>query len=568
MKKYLWLLLMLIASSSLAAQQTVTFPPDYKVMNRATKYNANFTELYGLPSYGISSSDISTWNAKQNRVSGVCGTGYAIRTVNVDGTVTCEATGGGGVSTWLGLTDTPAAYTANYWVKVNAAGTGLELTVAPTGSGDMTGPGSSTDNHLVLFSGTAGTATKQGQCYEDAGKLYCPEFGTTKPDGERYLLITNPGDPTVTCDASLDGAWTYNLATHTRIECKGGTWVPVSSGGSGNVILTEGATAPTAGSLPEGSLYHYTTDHTLYLQTATGLLHSAAWSWTPNAATYSLTVDMVDGNGVDKFTYLGTDYTTDQTFSGLTADSTFTVTADTGRAVSCTGTGLTDNGSDSYTANTDNENVTATCTYSASGVAMSHHFKFDAAGGTGNDQIYDEVTGTWVGSGASTVTFTTDGARTIIQSDADTDRVSVPALDNINYSDQLTIEVTTKTSVVDDVNLFSYRYTDNGDYLYYRPVRTNTTATIDVRSNFGAIASADFPSVAADTWHTVRALIDFTNKTLDIYVDGSLQSHSADTSELADWTTLSGDLFFAYVNSGTNIVSVDDVKIWHGLVIP
>jgi len=106
----------------------------------------------------------------------------------------------------------------------------------------------------------------------------------------------------------------------------------------------------------------------------------------PAPTTYSLTVDMIDGNGTDKFTYSSTDYTTDQTFSGLSADATFTVTADTGRTVSCTGTGLTDNTGGSYTANTDSENVTAACTYSASGgIACTGAETFIRGAGTSGD---------------------------------------------------------------------------------------------------------------------------------------------------------------------------------------
>ena len=81
--------------------------------------------------------------------------------------------------------------------------------------------------------------------------------------------------------------------------------------------------------------------------------------------TYSLTITPSGFTGADKITYLGNDYTGLQEFGGLTADASFTVTPDTGRAIACTGTGLTDNTGGSYTANTDTTNVVATCTSSA-----------------------------------------------------------------------------------------------------------------------------------------------------------------------------------------------------------
>jgi hypothetical protein len=57
--------------------------------------------------------------------------------IYVNGT---EFTGGGGsgATTFLALTDTPATYTANKWLKVNATGTAIVETDAPAGGGAAT----------------------------------------------------------------------------------------------------------------------------------------------------------------------------------------------------------------------------------------------------------------------------------------------------------------------------------------------------------------------------------------------------------------------------------------------
>ena len=47
------------------------------------------------------------------------------------------ADGADGVTTWLALTDTPTAFTADKWVKVNTAGNALELVDAPQSSGGL-----------------------------------------------------------------------------------------------------------------------------------------------------------------------------------------------------------------------------------------------------------------------------------------------------------------------------------------------------------------------------------------------------------------------------------------------
>lgn len=74
--------------------------------------------------------------------------------------------GGGGSSTWLGLTDTPGAFTgqAGKYPKVNAGETALEFGT-PSGGGDVVGPASSVNSRIVLFDGVTGKLIK------DAGKL-------------------------------------------------------------------------------------------------------------------------------------------------------------------------------------------------------------------------------------------------------------------------------------------------------------------------------------------------------------------------------------------------------------
>ena len=76
------------------------------------------------------------------------------------------AGGGGGIDTWLELTDTPGAYTgqAGKYTKVNAGETALEFGT-PLGGGDVVGPASSVNSRIALFDGVTGKLIK------DAGKL-------------------------------------------------------------------------------------------------------------------------------------------------------------------------------------------------------------------------------------------------------------------------------------------------------------------------------------------------------------------------------------------------------------
>lgn len=78
----------------------------------------------------------------------------AVTSANTLGFVTPTGGGGGGVTTFTALTDTPSTYTANKWVKVNASGTALEWTDAPTGTAGAAGS--------VWYSGTTAPASGTG----------------------------------------------------------------------------------------------------------------------------------------------------------------------------------------------------------------------------------------------------------------------------------------------------------------------------------------------------------------------------------------------------------------------
>jgi len=148
-------------------------------------------------------------------------------------------------------------------------------------------------------------------------------------------------------------------------------------GGSGNVNLSEGSGAPAAGALPEGSLYHDTDDHTLFLQTATGLLHSGAWTWTANPAV-TRTLSITDpGNG----------------------DVITCSDADLSAAINC-GNGNTD-----CSATTSNNAVVSGITGTA---ASGRHWTAWTGDITGT--AYDNGTVTMDANKAGTATFAADSA--------------------------------------------------------------------------------------------------------------------------------------------------------------
>ncbi len=104
--------------------------------------------------------------------NGQAGTNGQILSTTASGTDWVDAPVGGS-TTFLGLTDTPASYTANQYVRVNATGTGLEFVAFPTESDTLdavTTRGDTTTNHI-----TAG--------------------GLTVEDDEAQLHINSGSDP-------------------------------------------------------------------------------------------------------------------------------------------------------------------------------------------------------------------------------------------------------------------------------------------------------------------------------------------------------------------------------------
>lgn len=634
MKKYLWLLLILIAGSSWAAQQTVTFPPDYKVRDRATKYNANFTELYRLAHDSYSSlqeyddgdvvtsghvlyvslqdnntghpvTDAAWWEAVQTGGGGIShapsdGNTYGSKDgawarIDYNNLLNLPTipTNNNQLTNGAGYISTETDPTVDTSVKIanKFTGTGDYLKSdgtrgTPTGSGDMAksvydiGDNGIVDNAEALLGGTWAAPGAIGSTTPAAVTGTTATFDTyttSAADGSRYQLIWNTNDPSTTCDAAHNGAFAYRRSDNSFRYCNGSAWSPWpggSGGGSANIVDTD----PTSSS-PTGEYWSRASGDLFYVVNDGGAndgIFQVAGTWTPDTVTYTLTVTD-PGNG-DSITCSDSDLSA--AINCGNGNSDCSTTASSGANITgMTATAASGRQFDNWTGDiTGSENPTTTAlvmdanksvgaAFSASSVAMSHYFKFDAAGGTGNDQVYDEITGQWVGSGATTVTFTTDDSRTVIQSNSTSGRIGVPAVDNINHNDSLTIEATVSIST-QSYELYALKFDDNGDSLQLRPYRSSGNGRASIICNGGAISASDFTSPSTNTYHTIRMVIDFTNKVNDTYVDGSLVSSGADNSGIVDWTVLSGTLYFAYVNSGTDTISVDEVKIWNGVVEP
>ena len=94
-----------------------------------------------LTDSGSTNDDILITAGNNITISSVTAGGFTIAATDTD------------TDTFIGLSDTPSSFTANKWLKVNAGGTALEYTNAPSGGGatvttDDSAPGSPSDGDL------------------------------------------------------------------------------------------------------------------------------------------------------------------------------------------------------------------------------------------------------------------------------------------------------------------------------------------------------------------------------------------------------------------------------------
>ena len=126
-------------------------PTGYDILINGTDRYLNFNSINGTSGYGFrDNAGIMEWK-------------------NSSGSWTTFGTGGGS-STFIGLTDVPASYASQALkvVRVNAGETALEFFTLGAGTGDVVGPGSSTDNAIARFDLATGKLIQNSQGQRDA----------------------------------------------------------------------------------------------------------------------------------------------------------------------------------------------------------------------------------------------------------------------------------------------------------------------------------------------------------------------------------------------------------------
>ena len=168
---------------------------------------------------------------------------------------------GGGASQFTALTDTPASYTGEggKLVRVKTAEDGLEFITPPSGSGDVAGPASATDNTMPRFDGATGKLVQgSGVAVTDADEISGYKGHINAQTGTTYTLVASDTGRVVEC--SNAAAITLTLPANASV----GFCCAVVQGAAGQITLTpaSGATlrhrqshTKTAGQWAGATLY-------------------------------------------------------------------------------------------------------------------------------------------------------------------------------------------------------------------------------------------------------------------------------------------------------------------------
>jgi len=225
MRFVILIMIMLLSVSAQAAQQTIGDGTTDPFRVESVKINANFTELYGLDSFGITASDILNWDSKEPGLGNPAATGYILSstTAGVRSWISPASGGGGDMLSTNNLSDVASAVTSR-------ANLGVEIGV-DVQAYDAT----------LLKSADIG-ATVQGY---DATTLKAADIGVTVQGYDATLL--NSADIGTTVQA-------YNINNALKADIAVDSAVAANSAKISNATHTGDVTGSTALTIATGAV--------------------------------------------------------------------------------------------------------------------------------------------------------------------------------------------------------------------------------------------------------------------------------------------------------------------------
>jgi hypothetical protein len=193
------------------------------------------------------------------------------------------------------------------------------------------------------------------------------------------------------------------------------------------------------------------------------------------------------------------------------------------------------------------------------------HLKLDTPGIDVNfGKVYDEISKTWIGTGAETVEFVTDGDKKCIKSNSSSDKLNIP-VNNIFGTNQFSITFDYK--VTSDSNQTALYFFNGGDGLRYMNYYASGKGRITLETNY-QYTNFEFITPPVNAWHSALLTVNLLSNEMKLWIDGSLAGNVISPSVLVDWGQVTGNILIGYIPSGLESIWIDELKIYHQIIIP
>lgn len=202
-------------------------------------------------------------------------------------------------------------------------------------------------------------------------------------------------------------------------------------------------------------------------------------------------------------------------------------------------------------------------------VKPNAYFKLAAAGVSPNvGKIYEEISGTWLGSGADKVAFVTDSNKPCLKNSAATTGVGIPVGSFLpNGAAQFTVTFNVKVA---DASLWGqtpiYFAAGGNEFVFSIYDNASLNPTLSERTAYKAVNPVINKKFSNNTWQAVRITSDATTKQVRVWIDNVEQTLTGSTANMGNWGTLSGTLYFGALATSGRTIFLNEVKVWNKIL--
>lgn len=198
------------------------------------------------------------------------------------------------------------------------------------------------------------------------------------------------------------------------------------------------------------------------------------------------------------------------------------------------------------------------------------YFKLDGAGGFDSDQIFDEISQTWIGSGASNMDFEPGFDGNCVKAAQRADAILLPA-SLVTNQEVFTLEFDVNYTDISQAGVLfpvSFNKLGYANTLFFNSSYSINGPRVFFSKNYSSIYTyfdTKFEPTNG-TWVNYKIIVNFQNSSIEILYNNESMGILANQGITA-WGDVSGDFRIAFHDSPTaTSFSVDNIKIYHSEV--